>query len=1138
MITGEIKVRFKYYLAQTKPGHYEASIPWLEPLAGPLAGTSPSGLEEKLIFGLMELVHQGLEPKMMHVLIPPDQLQIIGVYVDVSYPRPGQMPISVAGVVQCVLGQWPGQPVTHLWVPGVPEVCLSVKEHETIFETLNLWLASWLEAQGLEDLDALRPPQTAHITELEVDLSLPASLPLTAGDTMERGRMRQPHALEQVATNLMHRAADHTLPQAYGREGVVEELVEVMMGDQAFCVCLLGLPDVGKTTLIEEAVGRVWKMQAAYQERRDFWETSGDRIVAGMSVVGQWEQRVTQMVEELSERGDVLVVDDLLGLIRAGQVYQGDSNVARFIEPWLEQERLSVVAESTPQNFAAARTLAPGFVDRFHVLDVSAMDYKSTIHVLHRVVRQIEQNHPGIRTTPDALELMMTVTDRFYRHSAWPGRAVRLAKQCESAALRHLHTGATKDEVVVDPALVSEVFRAQTGLPRAILEPGMGRTPQEIATALGGQVFGQAQAVEVCTNLVVLIEQGMGDPDKPLGSLLFVGPSGVGKTEMAKALATQLFGSDDRMIRFDMSEFNTPYAITRLIGTPRHPDGELTTKVRLQPFCVVLLDEIEKADAAVFDLLLQVLGEGRLTDAAGRTTDLRNAVVLMTSNLGARAEQKWMGFQNQDMQEHILHYTKAAREFFRPEFMGRLDAIVPFLPLGRDALRQIAKRALTELLGRRGLRHAQVMVDLDERLVDRLVEDAIDPRYGARTLARQIERLVIAPLAAQLAERATHQGLTRVRILPGQGDGEQVRLKLEEIARAPKQDTSQMPPVTADSLFALSRASREQPAYDAQKIIDSLGVLRAVLATLASRPEVEQLRARYQELLRRFNDPQSQQGMKERGEDVERLRQSEVFLRHLMRTQLRLDALLDPKGEGAIVIPMAQEFDPRRRRTWAKELADLENDTVGLEVQFQGLTSRREKGATLVFEVLSGPPLEGLRFWSKVLRELDEHFELEMEVCSRRDGHWKAFDPKDMNDEHTRAMAFFGHAPGIFAMCRALEGYTWMPQPPNSAVADTLLLATVYPRTPASVLELPTLIAEAEEARDSASMCVEFVLGKQQIEDVRRSKTLGMPERQKEDLRRFALMLVMSRVAMQGEVYKQRLDSGLYPSISRPTEAP
>ena len=1123
-------MKFKYYLAQPKPGHYEVSIPWLEPLATPILGTSPSELEEKLIFGIMELVHHSLEPKMMHALIPPEQLQIIGVYVDVSYPRPGQMPVAVAGVIQCVLGQWPGQPVTHLWMPGVPDVCLSVKDHETIFETINLWLTDWLEAQGMEDLGSLTPPQASHIAELDFDPGLPASLPSSSQGAMQRGRMRQAHALEQVATNLMHRAADHALPQAYGREALVEELVDLMTSDRAFCVCLVGLPDVGKTTLIEEAVCRVWKVQTAYQERRDFWETSGDRIVAGMSVVGQWEQRVTQMVEELSEREDVLVVDDLLGLIRAGQVYQGDSNVARFIEPWIEQERLSVVAESTPQNFAAARTLAPGFVDRFHILDVSPMDYKSTIHVLHRVVRHIEQNHQGIRTTPDALELMMTVTDRFYRHSAWPGKAVRLAKQCESAALRHLHTDTAGGEVEVDTVLVSEVFRAQTGLPRAILEPGMGRSPSEIARALGGQVFGQAQAVEVCTNLVVLIEQGMGDPDKPLGSLLFVGPSGVGKTEMAKALATQLFGSDERMIRFDMSEFNTPYAISRLIGTARQPDGELTTKVRSQPFCVILLDEIEKADPTIFDLLLQVLGEGRLTDAAGRTTDLRNAVVLMTSNLGARAEQKWMGFQNQDVQEHILHYTRAARDFFKPEFMGRLDAIVPFLPLGQDALRQIAKRALTELLGRRGLRHAQVMVDLDGRLVDRLVEDAIDPRYGARTLARQIERLVIAPLAAQLAERRAHQGLTRVRILPGQDGSAQVRLILEDIARAPRQDISHMPPVTADSLFALSRGLREQPAYDAQKIIESLGVLRTVLATLASRPEVEALRARYQELLRRFNDPQRQQGMKEAGEEVERLRHSEVFLRHLMRTQLRLDALLDPKGEGAVVIPIAQEFDPQRRRAWAKELADLENDIVGLEIQFQSLTSLEQgAGVTVVFDVLSGPSLEVLRFWFKVIRELGEHFELEMELCSRRDHHWKAFEPDDLNHEHTRALACYGNAPGMLAICHAFEGYTWVPQETNSAVADTLMLATVHHHAPSSVLDLPQLLEATKEPAEA--MCVEFVLGKQQVEDVQRGKTLTMPERDKEALHRFALMLVMSRVAMQGNVYKQRLESGMYPSL-------
>jgi SpoVK/Ycf46/Vps4 family AAA+-type ATPase len=297
-------------------------------------------------------------------------------------------------------------------------------------------------------------------------------------------------------------------------------------------------------------------------------------------------------------------------------------------------------------------------------------------------------------------------------------------------------------------------FARQTGLPRFVLWEQQARPWKELVEHFQRRIIGQTAASETGAEIVATLQQGLNDPTKPLATLLFVGPTGVGKTETAKALAEYLFGHKDRMIRLDMSEFRDPWSVSRLFGDRHQPEGELTRRVGQQPFCVVLLDEVEKAHPAVFDSFLQVLGEGRLTNAAGRTTDFCNAIVILTSNLGVRQAQQSLGFADTSGDREDLHYKKAAEGFFRPEFFNRIDRIVAFRSLGRDAMVPLVRVILLELLGRRGLRRSGVLVQVEPDLMELLIDQGFDPRYGARSMRRALEQRLMVPLARHLVTQA------------------------------------------------------------------------------------------------------------------------------------------------------------------------------------------------------------------------------------------------------------------------------------------------------------------------------------------------------------------------------------------------
>ncbi|MBM4778166.1 MAG: ATP-dependent Clp protease ATP-binding subunit [Archangiaceae bacterium] len=554
--------------------------------------------------------------------------------------------------------------------------------------------------------------------------------------------------LRQIGRNLSHQARDGALGRARGREAIVNAVVEALEKRSGAGIVLVGAGGVGKTAIVHEVTRRL--VERTVTTRRDVWRIDGNQFIAGMSYVGQWEARARELCNELVDTGDVLFVDDLTSLVFAGRHAKGDTHLAMYLEPQLARRELTIVGECTPERFERLREEAPSFAALFDVVQVPPMSERETLPVLLAAVRELEQQSAGVtpRLAPDVMQLALELSGRFFAGRALPGRAVRLVQQVLSGA------GTVEGRVRRYRAKdVFEAVRRETGLPDFVLGGATPKSRAEISADLSAQVAGQPEAIEAVTDAVLSLQLSVQDPEKPLANYLFVGPTGVGKTETAKALARTLFGSSERLVRFDMSELADPGSIDRLIGAAGGAQGELITALRTQPFCVVLFDEIEKAHPRVFDALLQFLGEGRLSDSTGRTADGRNCVVVMTSNLGVREAATQTGFARGDVQAASQHYLSAAKAFFRPELFNRLDRVVPFRSLDKPALRLVVEHALGSLLRRRGLQRGNVLVDVEPELLELLVDQAFDPRYGARPLKRALERQLAVPLAHHLVRR-------------------------------------------------------------------------------------------------------------------------------------------------------------------------------------------------------------------------------------------------------------------------------------------------------------------------------------------------------------------------------------------------
>ena len=663
------------------------------------------------------------------------------------YPTDSEVPVRVP----CVVGtRKSGQYTADLPLLGIRFDYPNRTELEKLVER---YVSQKLEGLTPEQVGAYLPPVEAEL--LEIVVSVPKEPP---GANLT---IPPPPTLAKVAEPVGDRAVRKGYARAWGRETELVALVRKLHHEKAN-VLLVGESGVGKTTLMVDAVKEAEKFALEDDERtgpkhkRRFWLTSAGRLIAGMKYLGQWEERVESVIAELGELAGVLCAERLLELVRSGGLGPTDS-IAAFLAPYLARGELRMIAEVTPAELDACRRLMPGLPDLFQIVRVEPFERAAALSVIDRQL-EATASGPGVEVERGTGERIVRLFRRFMPYAAFPGPASGFARQLVDSHVK-------QDKKPVTPSAVVDQFRKQTGLPELFLRDEITLQRDEVLHWFRARVIDQPEACEAATNIVMTVKAGLNDPTRPPAVMLFCGPTGVGKTHMAQALASYFFShSDDtgkkgdasRLIRLDMSEYGGFDAVYRLLGPPRGEPGELVKQVRRQPFRVLLLDEIEKAAADVFDTLMGVFDEGRLTDQYGRVTNFRSTIIVMTSNLGAGMSRA-VGFEGESAG---TRYQDVAMKFFRPEFFNRMDAVVTFRSLLPASVRAIALRELGAIAKREGLVRDGISVKWSEALVEHLAAIGFDARYGARPLQRAIEREVVAPLARWLLTNAVGEEKT------------------------------------------------------------------------------------------------------------------------------------------------------------------------------------------------------------------------------------------------------------------------------------------------------------------------------------------------------------------------------------------
>lgn len=542
------------------------------------------------------------------------------------------------------------------------------------------------------------------------------------------------------------------LQRAPFREKEAQRLQQLLYQAENTPVVLLGPEGVGKHSLLEECVFRYLQTQekahAPYEHTQKVWQMDPNRLIAGMSIVGMWQKRLEAIIEHLRNRlkqwkipGDKLVIDKVVALLHIGKSAQNSMSLSDVLRPYLEKRQLQIILVATPEEWKILQEKNRRFADLFQVLRLQEPDTQTAVRMLLEKRKELEYRHHG-QISIQALEKLFTLHRNYFGNRALPGSVASMLSQL---AVKHRYHEVDVNEVELE-------FRQLSGLnPHVADSEQYSFEPQQVEKELGSQIIGQPAVVEALAQLIHLIKAKLNDPSKPLGSFLFIGPTGVGKTQAAKVLAEYLLGDAKRLLRFDMNEYIDEYGIFRLIGDTQQPDGLLTGKVRQNPFGIVLLDEIEKAHPKIHDLLLQVLDDGRLTDALGRTVDFSNTIIIMTSNVGAERAGNQLGFRTGGQLEEAI-YFKAVEQHFRPEFVNRIDRMVAFRPLELEHILHIAQLQIKELLQRDGFVRRTTILNISKEALEWVARRGFDARMGGRALKRQIERDLTALSAEQLLQ--------------------------------------------------------------------------------------------------------------------------------------------------------------------------------------------------------------------------------------------------------------------------------------------------------------------------------------------------------------------------------------------------
>ncbi|MFJ8357129.1 ATP-dependent Clp protease ATP-binding subunit [Streptomyces sp. NPDC093984] len=658
----------------------------------------------------------------------------------------------------------------------------------------------------------LDDPRSPLARTLRTEGATPGALGGAPRQGRETGGHPDTPTLDEYGRDLTDEARAGHLDPVVGRAAEIEQTIEVLSRRTKNNPVLIGDPGVGKTAIVEGLAQRIvaGEVPKALKDRRVVaLDLAG--LVAGSQYRGQFEERLKKVIDEVtgSEKSVVLFIDELHTVVGAGGTGEGSMDAGNILKPALARGDLSVVGATTIDEYRKHIEKDAALERRFQPVMVPEPTVEETVEIL-RGLRDAYEAHHQVRYTDEALDAAAALSDRYISDRFLPDKAIDLMDQAgarvglrsvgDSAEATDLEDRLTRLRREKDEAVSTEDFERASQLKREITElegrlasvgedgaPTPGVTPDDIAEVLSARtgipvsqlteterdrllkleevlherVVGQDDAVTAVAQAVRRGRAGMGDPNRPTGSFLFLGPTGVGKTELAKALAELLFGDPDRMIRFDMSEFQEKHTVSRLIGSPPgyvgyEEAGQLTEAVRRKPYSVVLFDEVEKAHRDVFNLLLQVLDDGRLTDAQGRTVDFRNTVVIMTSNIASKHILDHHG----DIDEIRDDLMAELQAHFRPEFLNRIDEVIVFHALGRRDLVRIVDLLLE---GSRRRLHAQrIGLEVTETAKEWLANRGYQPEYGARPLRRTIQTELDNRLSNMLLDGTLNPGDTVV----------------------------------------------------------------------------------------------------------------------------------------------------------------------------------------------------------------------------------------------------------------------------------------------------------------------------------------------------------------------------------------